>query len=422
MKEQSMEAELAAFIGVDWGDERHHIELYEPGREVESIELKHSPENVHRWLKSLEERFGGRSVAVALEASKGALVSALLEYPWCVIYPVHPACSARLRVAFVPSGAKDDRPDAQLLLEIVRFHRHKLRPLSQDEESTRTLSGLNQLRRNLVDRRTQLTHELRSTLKTYFPQALSLVGESLDSPMALAFLDRWPELMSLKLARPSTVRSFYHAHNVRRPELIEQRLQQIKEAVLLTKDQAVNTVAQLRVGGLVAQVRLMQKQITHLGKEIARCFAAHPEAAFFRELPGAGPALAPRLLTAFGTDRTLYPQASSLQKYAGVAPVKEASGNREWVHWRRQAPVFVRQTFVEWAHQTTYWCEWARAYYEHYKKKKKSHNAILRALAFKWIRILWRCWQDGTLYDEARYMQQLRRKKVPYLQEAQLAD
>ncbi len=411
-----MEPEFAAFVGVDWGDQGHAIELYEPGQQVESMNLEHTPEKDHHWLKGLEERFGGRPVGVAIEASKGPMVSALLEYPWCIIYAVHPACSARLRTAFIPSGAKDDRPDAQLLLEIVRFHRHKLRPLHQEEASTRTLGGLNELRRNLVDHRTQLTHELRSTLKSYFPQALSLVGESLDSPMALAFLDRWPDLLSLKLARPSTVRSFYQTHNVRRPELIQKRLETIQQAVLLSKDPALNTVAQLRVKALVAQVKLLGKQITHLEQGIASAFASHPEAALFRELPGAGPALAPRLLVAFGTDRTVYPDASSLQKYAGVAPVKEASGNREWIHWRRQAPGFMRQTFVEWAHQTTFWCPWARAYYEYYAKQKKGHNAILRALAFKWIRILWRCWQDGTLYDDARYLQRLRQKKVPYLQ------
>lgn len=416
MKEQSMEPEFAALVGVDWGDQWHHIEIYEVGGQVQSLKLKHTPEQVHRWLKSLEERFGGRPVAVALEASKGPLVSALLEYAWCTIYPVHPATSSCLRTAFTPSGAKDDRPDAQLMLEIARFHRHKLRPLHLDQESTRTLAGFNELRRGLVDLRTKLTNQLRSTLKSYFPQALSLVGEHLESPMALDFLARWPDLMSLKLARPSTVRSFYHAHNVRRPELIQARLEHIQQAVLLSKDPALNTVAPMQVKGLVAQVRMLQKQITELEKAIARVFATHPEAALFRELPGAGPALAPRLLVALGTDPIRYPNASSLQKYAGVAPVKEASGNREWVHWRRNAPVFTRQTFVEWAGQTTVFCEWASAYYAYYRGQGKGHNAILRALAFKWIRILWRCQQDGTLYDDARYWQQLRSKNVPYLQ------
>ena len=417
MKEQFMEEEFAAFIGIDWGDRQHLVELYEPGQEVESLKQEHSAEGVHQWMKSLEQRFGGRPVAVGVESSKGALVNALSEYPWCIIYPVHPVTSGRFRTAFIPSKAKDDRPDAKVLLEIVRFHRHKLRPLSQDDPTIRLLAGLNEHRRRLVDERTGLSNELRGTLKLYFPQALSLVGEDVDTVMALDFLSQWPDLLSLKRARPSTIKSFYQVHNVRRPELIDQRLQKIKQAVLLSTDHAVTTVAQLRAQGLVDRIRLLQKQIAEVEKQIAQAFDSHPESAFFRELPGAGKCLAPRLLVAFGTDRSLYPDASSLQKLSGVAPVKEASGNRVWIHWRPNAPTFIRQSFVEWAGQTVLWSQWAAAYYQYYKDKKP-HHAILRALAFKWIRVLWRCWQDRTHYDEALYLQQLRRKKVPYLQAA----
>ncbi|MEO6875327.1 MAG: IS110 family transposase [Opitutaceae bacterium] len=145
--------------------------------------------------------------------------------------------------------------------------------------------------------------------------------------------------------------------------------------------------------------------------EIATAFAAHLEAALFRALPGAGPALAPRLLVAFGTDRTRYPDAASLQKYAGVAPVKEQSGRQLWVHWRWNAPKFLRQTFVEWAGQTIPKCAWAKAYYLQQKRAGKHHQTILRALAFKWIRILRRCWQDRVAYDDAQYVAALQRQK-----------
>ena len=102
-----------------------------------------------------------------------------------------------------------------------------------------------------------------------------------------------------------------------------------------------------------------------------------------------------------------------MQKYASVAPVREKSGNQLWTHWRWQAPVFLRQTFVEWAGQTVVYCPWSGRYYERMKQKAKKHAAMLRALAFKWIRILWKCWQDRKPYDQAVYLKQLSHRKSP---------
>jgi hypothetical protein len=35
------------------------------------------------------------------------------------------------------------------------------------------------------------------------------------------------------------------------------------------------------------------------------------------------------------------------------------------------------------------------------------------ALAYKWGRILWRCWQDNVPYDEEKYVAALRQKQSP---------
>jgi hypothetical protein len=137
----------------------------------------------------------------------------------------------------------------------------------------------------------------------------------------------------------------------------------------------------------------------------------------FAALPGAGPALAPRLLAAFGERRERYQSAAEVQKYTGIAPVLERSGQKTWVHWRLQCPTFLRQTFVEWAAQTVPRSFWAGAYYRQQRAKGSSHNAALRALAFKWIRILYRCWQTRTPYDESTYLNALKRRGSPLLNE-----
>jgi len=405
-------AHPVAWIGLDWGHQAHAFVLQERSGPRQEGTLTHSAESLHHWLRDLAERFGGRPVALAIEASRGAVIHALVQYPWLTIYPINPVASARYRQAFTPSGASDDLPDARLLLELVRDHADKLRPLEPQDPQTLQLSGLVELRRHLVDRRTQLLNQLTSLLRSYYPQALEWVG-NLNTDLALDFLDRWPDLIRLQAARPSVLKRFYYAHNLRRPQRLEERLQAIGQALALTTDPARLRVAVLHLQSLLDQGRALRKHITLLDQTIRATFAQHPEAPLFRDLPGAGPALAPRLCVAFGTLRTLYPDPASLQKQAGVAPVREKSGQQLWTHWRWRAPVFLRQSLVEWAGQTVMHSAWAKVYYQRMLAKGKKHHAILRALAFKWIRVLWKCWQTGTPYNEARYLKQLVHRKSP---------
>ena len=407
---------FVAWIGFDWGDKEHAFCLRTAdATQMESGKFSHSAEMLHGWFQQLAQRFGGRPVALALESNRGALLHVLTQYPWLTIFPVNPVTSARFRTAFIPSGAKDDVPDARVLLDILRLHPDKIRPLDWDDENTRKLAGLVQARRDAVDRRTQALNQLTSLLKTYYPQALELTGAELSAPMAVGFLRRWPDLVSLKAARPATVRSFYYRHNARRPELVEKRLTRIREAVCLTTDPAVVDVCRLQLKLLLELIAAFNQHIAGFEEAIDQTFAHQADASLFKELPGAGRALAPRLAVAFGSDRTRYPDAASFQKYAGLAPVREKSGGQLWTHWRWQAPVFLRQSLIEWAGQTVVWSAWAKRYYQRMQAKGKKHHVILRALAFKWTRILWKCWITRTPYCEQTYLSALERKHSPNL-------
>src|SRR6266516_2884128 len=325
---------LAAWIGFDWGDAEHAFVLQDQAGHRQRDKIPHSAENLHGWLKQIGQRYGGRSVVMAIEASRGAVIHALLQYPWLSIYPINPVTSARYRKAFRPSGAKDDLPDAEVLLDLVRHHADKLRPLEPQDPLT------------------------------------------------------------LKLAC-----------------LVEARRALITQALTLTTEDARVSVAILQLFQLLDQVEVFQKHVALFDAQIKTVFASHPEAAFFRELPVAGPQLAPRLCVAFSAS---YADPASLQKITGVAPVREKSGNQIWTHWRWGAPIFLRQTFIEWAGQTVRYSPWAKVYYQHMLKKGKKHAAIIRSLAFKWIRVLWKCRQAKTPYNEACYLQQLIHRKSPH--------
>jgi hypothetical protein len=148
-----------------------------------------------------------------------------------------------------------------------------------------------------------------------------------------------------------------------------------------------------------------------LDQHIEQLVASHPDHALFASLPGAGPVMVPRLIVAFGTRRERYETAFQMQCYSGIAPVKEASGNSEWVHFRRSCPKFLRQTFHEFAFLSTRSSVWAKAYYDRQRHNKQSHPAAVRALAYKWIRIIFRCWKEAKPYDEQVHLQSLQKRR-----------
>jgi transposase len=405
--------EVVAWIGLDWADERHQISLQVAGEShSQSFTVEQKPEALHAWIAGLRARFPQGKIAVALEQSRGAVISALMNYDFLLLYPIQPKTLARYREAFICSGAKSDASDADLLRELVRAHRDRLRLWQPDDALNRQLRLLVEHRRHTVAERTRLSNRLTALLKTYFPQALEWAGDW-RTAAGCDFLQSWPSLQALQQARRSELERYYRQHRRLSAEERDQLLRQIQQAQPLTRDQAWVDASGLMAQTLAEQLRAVIGGIARLDQEIERLFAQHPDHDLFDGLPGAGDALAPRLAVAFGSDRDRYDSAGEIQKFSGVAPVTESSGKSEWVHWRLACPKFLRQTFHEFAAASCKKSLWARAYYEQQRKGGAQHHAAVRALAYKWIRVLYRCWKDRTPYDEQLYLKSLQRHHSP---------
>lgn len=408
---------FAAFIGLDWADQKHDLCLSVAGSEqVEQTVLEQSAEAIDQWACRLRERFGGRPVAICLEQSRGALIYALMKYDFLVLFPLAPARLAKYREAVTSSGAKDDPTDAKLLWEYLIRHRDRLQHWKPDDPLTREIALLVEARRDAVNLRTMLSNQLTAVLKTYFPQALSLVGESVHTPMACAFLMKWTTPEQLTRAKPQTVREFYYAHNCRSETCILERLDAIDNISPLCTDPAIIHSSVMKVQMLVAQLRPLAKSIASYDRQLEKLVKQHPDAALYVNLPGAGDALAPRLLAAFGENRSRMDSPSAMQSLSGIGPVTRRSGKRCTVQRRWACAKFLRQTFHEFAHHSRYQSTWAKAFYDSQRAKGKGHHAAVRALAFKWIRILFRCWKNRTPYDEATYLDALRQRHSSLLQ------
>lgn len=398
----------AALVGIDWGHSKHWIALEPVGQTTQApFALKNTPEAIHQWIQSLKESFGGAPVAIAIEASRGSLVHALREIPWITIFPVHPATSTRQRQSFRPAGGKDDVIDALVLLDILRLHQHRLRPLQIPDAEAHLLRELSRVRRHLVDQRTDFSNQLTAVLRESFPLALEISGTYLWGPMSLELLARWPSLDQLQRVKPTTLKRFYYRHNVRSTRLVDERLEAIRQARALTADPAILLPAIARIRWLVDCLKATQAHLEPLEAQIVEVYRRHPDHALFAQLPGAGAALGPRLLATFALEGPQLASAAAAQCSFGVAPVIVASGQRCWIRRRFNSNQFLHQTLVEWAGQTIRFCPWSKAYYEHARDRGKGHWSALRSLAFKWVRILWKCWSNHTPYDPKRYLQSL---------------
>ena len=406
------ESGFVAYVGIDWADKKHDACLQETNSEQrEFVVIPNKVELIEEWAQSLYKRFGS-PIAVAVELTKGPIVSALQKYDFFVIFPINPSTLAKYREAFTPSRAKDDPTDAELAVDLILRHPEHFKPLKPQSVEMRTLTSLVEQRRTLVNDKNRTTNRLRCALKQYYPQVLDWF-EDIDTMLFCAFLERWPTLIQAKRARRNTLKTFFDQHNMRFAHVLERRVTAIKEAMPLTTDEAVIVPHRLQALVFIEQLRVALVAIKRFDEEIEKLADNHVDYKLFSPLPGAGPSFAPRLMVAFGEDRERYQNAEELQKRAAIAPVTERSGNKHWVHWRWQCSTFLRQTFVEWAGQTINKSYWAGAYYRQQRDKGSTHQAAVRALAFKWIRILYRCWQTRTPYDESIYLKALERRGSP---------
>ena len=394
---------FAVTVGLDWADKKHDFWIQSAsGGKPEHRVVEQTPEALHAWVATMRERFSNKPIAIAIETSRGAVISALGAYDFIVLFPINPGMLCSYREAFCVSGAKDDRTDAMLLEEYLRLHMAKVRALEPDTQLTRKIGGLVENRRDLVNDRTRLVNQLHSLLKTYYP-LMEVLFPDLGIPLATQFLLKWPDLPSVQKAGPTVMREIYYGHQSRSKKVMEERLEAIAQAQALTNDPALIEPAMLKAVALAGMLEVLHRSIKEMESVIEQALAMHPDAAIFRSFPGAGPTMTPRLLAAFGTNRDRFESAQHIQQFYGIAPVKKQSGQSKIIHMRNRCPKFGRQTFHENASHAARTEGWTKTFYEQQRARKKGHHAAVRSLAFKLMRIYFSCWQKRKPYDACVY-------------------
>lgn len=405
------------FIGIDWADEEHDCYVIDRDGKGLHRQLPHSPESIDAWVNEMLALAGGKPIAIMLEQSRGPLVYALMFRKNVLLYPVNPKQLARYRESY-PGGGKDDPTDARYLARMLRERIGTLKAWQPDDENTRLLANLSQQRRKLVEGQIKLRQQLTAMLKSYFPVMLELFGNEWQLPLLLNMLGRWSDPRKLRRADRRLIRRVLSEHSIRNEEQQDQIIDRIRSAQLLCDDEALIVPSAMAAKLLVSQIRQSRQTVQEFDTRIAEVMRQHPDAHLFTSLRGAGPALAPRLLCAFGSQRDRWADADSLAAFSGIAPVTLKSGKQCRVQRRFACPKYLRQTFHEFADSARKYCPWTRARYRMLRDRGMKHHAALRKLARSWIRILFRVWQTRVPFDCQRYIAQLQVRCpeiIPYL-------
>ena len=348
---------------------------------------------------------------MALETSHGPLVGALLDQGFTV-YAINPKAVERHRERFRMAGAKSDLRDAWVLATLLRTDRQLYRPLTPDSEVAQELRALTRDRADLVRTRTMLSNQLTACLKAYFPEFLTLFPDP-DRPVALALLH---DVSNPRAPAGRVARGFGDVPAT--PSLPAQSMSARRHSRHGCRPRAFTSprrsFGQRRVWR-APWWRSSRRSPTHIDaydREIRRVLTLHPDGELYRSLPGAGDFLAARMVGELGDNRDRYQDPSVAQCEAGTAPVTRESAAVRTVHFRRACIHPLRETLWQFAYCSLTHCAWARAYYDHARKRGKKHAEAVRMLGNVWLRIIIAIRRTSRPYEEAVFLN-ARSRHVP---------
>lgn len=400
-------------VSLDRSDRTAALALYDVNTRsfVSEATLDLAPEALQAWWRTLRAEHPQARIAVAFEQPAPNLLAFFAGREPAAIYALNPSATWAYRQSLTVSRARTDQSDARDQALFVKNHLAELRPWSPPPLSVAQLERLTLSRRKLVDARTALTNQLQAALKRYFPQALVLLHEDLWRPMNLEFLRRWPTAQKLKTVALPRLQAFFHKHGSRSEARWEARRTLVSQLVPLADAGPADT---LEVSALVDQIEVLNASILRHDQACAELFEKEgPAAERIAALPGAGPTLAPRLYVTLARHAPNCSSAEALAAAVGIAPVTDRSGKIEKIYRRLRCDIYTRQSFIEWAKESWKHSQWAAAFVRRRQDAGQGFHAIIRALAYKWIRILYKCWHDKIAYNEETYLQSLRRKGSP---------
>lgn len=393
---------MGALIGIDWGCGAHAVCVIDAeGKTLDRFEVGHDREGLAALIARLGKHGPARALAIALERPSGLLVDTLVEAGF-IVTPIHPNVVKACRPRYRAVAAKSDPGDAFILADILRTDGHRLRPLQPASDAIKALRGLVRGRDDLVQTRVALANQLTALLASFWPGA-AMIFADLASPIALAFLERYPTPESAARLGPKRLAGFLAQHHYcgrRSPEALLERLRGAPEG---RAGEAEGDAKGDLVRALARTLQALVAELAKLTSRIEHAVALLPDGQIVMSFPRAGRICAAQILAELGDVRDRFPSEDQLAAEAGVAPVTYQSGKSRGVGWRWACNKRLRAALTCMADNSRHQSPWAADVYTRARARGCDHPHAIRILARAWARVLWRAWTDRKPYDPAKH-------------------
>jgi transposase len=391
---------MRRFVGIDWASQAHAVcVIDEQGAVIDRFEVSHDAKGLAELRRRLARLGAPADLPIAIERPSGLLVDTLIEAGHPVV-PIHPNVVAAARSRYRAAASKSDRGDAYLLADLLRTDGHRFRVLQPLSDEIQALRALVRTRDDLVAERVALANQLRALLEGFWPGAAAIFAE-IDSPIALAFLGRYPHPEAAAHLGEKRLAAFLarHRYSGRRPasELLARlRSAPAGRAAEHTADAKADAVR-----ALLAVLEPLVVQIARLTSAVEHAVAVLPTGRVLMSFPRAGKVCAAQITAELGDDPARFVSEDHLAAEAGIAPVTKASGKHRAVVFRWACNRRLRGALTCFADNSRHESPWAAAVYQRARARGCDHPHAIRILARAWLRVLYRCWTDGRPYDPA---------------------
>ena len=386
------------FVGIDWAAAEHAVcVLDQAGRRVGAFTVEHTADGFAMLARRLGKLGGAERVPVAIERPDGRLVDALLAAGHPVM-PVKPNAIKTWREAEVLSGAKSDPGDAMVIADSLRVRIHRLRPATPYSGATKGLRTVVRTRGDLVDARVAATNQLAAVLDAHWPGAKAIFA-SVSSAIALALLTKYPTAASAAGLTEKRLATFcaQQGYSGKKPASV--LLARLRCAPAGVTDPALSEGVRDAVLAQTTVLTALNTAIKNLDRSIADRTDTHPDGPIFRSFPRTGTVNAAQILAEWGDARAAFDHPDAIAALAGITPVTKTSGKQRGVSFRWACNKRLRQAITTFADNSRHASPWAAGIYNRARAQGKDHPHAVRILARAWVRVMWRCWQNGTPYD-----------------------
>lgn len=390
------------YAGLDWGSVEHAAcVIDEHGAVVARLTVSHTAVGLRKLLSELARIAPPEALSIAIERPSGLVVDTLVDGSHPVV-PIHPNALKACRPRYRAAGGKSDPGDAYILADVLRTDGHRLRALRPASDEVRALRALVRTRDDLVAERVVVANQLRSLLDGFWPGAAGIFAD-VDSPIALEFLERYPTPARARSLGEKRMAAFLARNRYsgrRSPTELLERLHAAPIGLAGPLEEEAKGEAVLHVvavlGALVGRIRRMTSAVEHAVEQL-------PAGEVVMSFPRAGRVNAAQIVAELGDDPERFQTEDQLAAEAGVAPVTHASGKSRGVVFRYACNKRLRVAITTWADNSRHASPWAKHIYVKARARGCDHPHAIRILARAWVRVLWRCWRNGTAYQEAAH-------------------